>query len=248
MPKPDNNKDTNSPFTKIDPNSLPDELKSTYKEMQADYTRKTQEVAELRKQFEAEQQRYEDQLKQFGGLQQEVNHWRQWYSTLSDDSNIDPTMDDPSISEPTDTNKDDPNLKKIAALEKALSDLQAKIDGTESTIQSTADRTNRMFAFHTQLSDLMREHPDLDRDKLVQHAVDNNFTDLQAAFEHLYRDDIINNEVEKRLQERLKEERAKGLSGTGRQVIITPSKDGPKSLGEATQSIINERAASGVLE
>ena len=39
-------------FTQIDPNTLPPELQATYKSMLADYTRKTQEVAPLRKAFE----------------------------------------------------------------------------------------------------------------------------------------------------------------------------------------------------
>ncbi len=40
-------------FTKFDPNSLPEDLQMVYKSMQADYTRKTQEVAEIRRQMSA---------------------------------------------------------------------------------------------------------------------------------------------------------------------------------------------------
>lgn len=40
-------------FTGLDPNVLPEDLQAVYKSMQADYTRKTQEIAEARKQFEA---------------------------------------------------------------------------------------------------------------------------------------------------------------------------------------------------
>lgn len=36
-------------FTKFNPNELPEELKAVYKSMQADYTRKTQEIAELQR-------------------------------------------------------------------------------------------------------------------------------------------------------------------------------------------------------
>lgn len=39
-------------FTRLDPNAIPEELKPWYHSMQADYTRKTQQVAELRKQYE----------------------------------------------------------------------------------------------------------------------------------------------------------------------------------------------------
>ena len=39
-------------FTGLDPSNLPDDLQAAYKSMQADYTRKTQEIAEQRKLYE----------------------------------------------------------------------------------------------------------------------------------------------------------------------------------------------------
>jgi hypothetical protein len=47
-------------FSRIDPNSLPEELLPIYHSMQGDYTRKTQQVAQERKAFE--------QLEQYGGV------------------------------------------------------------------------------------------------------------------------------------------------------------------------------------
>lgn len=40
-------------FTNFDPTVLPEDMQAVYKSMQADYTRKTQEIAELRRDFEA---------------------------------------------------------------------------------------------------------------------------------------------------------------------------------------------------
>ena len=40
-------------FTGFDPSILPEDMQQVYKSMQADYTRKTQEVAELRRQYES---------------------------------------------------------------------------------------------------------------------------------------------------------------------------------------------------
>jgi hypothetical protein len=48
----DDNPETES-FTKFDPSTLPDDLQSVYRSMQGDYTRKTQEIAELRRSFES---------------------------------------------------------------------------------------------------------------------------------------------------------------------------------------------------
>ena len=40
-------------FTAFDPTVLPDDMQTVYKSMQADYTRKTQEIAELRRNYES---------------------------------------------------------------------------------------------------------------------------------------------------------------------------------------------------
>lgn len=45
--------DTTESFTSLDPNSIPEELMPYYKSMQADYTRKTQTLAEQRRAIEA---------------------------------------------------------------------------------------------------------------------------------------------------------------------------------------------------
>ncbi len=58
-------------FTAIDPNTLPEEVKPFYKNMLADYTRKTQELAENRRQFEQQSQVYQsDFIQQAVQLQQ----------------------------------------------------------------------------------------------------------------------------------------------------------------------------------
>lgn len=41
------------PFTSFDPNTLPEDMQAVYRSMQGDYTRKTQEIAELRRTYEA---------------------------------------------------------------------------------------------------------------------------------------------------------------------------------------------------
>lgn len=51
-------------FTSIDPNALPEELKATYKSLQADYTRKTQEVAKIRKESEQQAKVLEERIRE----------------------------------------------------------------------------------------------------------------------------------------------------------------------------------------
>jgi hypothetical protein len=48
----DNSQDAES-FTGFDPSTLPEDMQAVYRSMQGDYTRKTQEIAELRRQYES---------------------------------------------------------------------------------------------------------------------------------------------------------------------------------------------------
>lgn len=72
-------------FTNIDPASLPAELQPTYKSLQADYTRKTQEVAGLRKL--SEQLGGQDNILEAARLYQSLQnpaYWPQLYGELKE--------------------------------------------------------------------------------------------------------------------------------------------------------------------
>lgn len=71
----DNQSDAES-FTGFDPSVLPEDMQAVYKSMQADYTRKTQEIAELRRQYSAfsEAEVDPDVALQAVGFLQELNN------------------------------------------------------------------------------------------------------------------------------------------------------------------------------
>lgn len=56
--------DNQESFTKVNPEELPEELKGVYKSLQADYTRKTQQAAKVRKESESRIEELENKLKQ----------------------------------------------------------------------------------------------------------------------------------------------------------------------------------------
>ena len=245
----------NENFTDLNPDELPDELQKLYKNFQSDYTKKMQAIADERRRYDTERQQFEDKLKTYGAMEQEVRHWRDWYENLeqqalnSSQPNA-PTQSDFTLDEDTtdmNANKDE-LMKQYRTLQDTVKALEDKLSGVEGSLKASTDQTTRMFAYKSQLDDLIRQHPNIERDKLVDHALQNGFTDLGRAYDDLYRDEIINAEVEKRLGERLAEERTKGIHGTGRQVILRPRSDGPKTFAEATESIVNELAAQGKLE
>jgi len=67
-------------FTGFDPNTLPEDLQSVYRSMQADYTRKTQEVAELR--------RYNDSLSELGVDPNEAVNIVDFFKRLENDPQV----------------------------------------------------------------------------------------------------------------------------------------------------------------
>jgi hypothetical protein len=67
-------------FTGFDPASLPEDLQQVYRSMQADYTRKTQEVAELR--------RYNDSLSELGVNPDEAVNIVDFFRQLENDPQI----------------------------------------------------------------------------------------------------------------------------------------------------------------
>lgn len=60
-------------FTPQDPNELPEEVKPYYKSMQADYTRKLQEVADLRSQVQEQATQYEETMAEVDALAGRLN-------------------------------------------------------------------------------------------------------------------------------------------------------------------------------
>ncbi len=59
-------KDSDDSFTKFNPEELPEELKGVYKSLQADYTRKTQEAAKIRKESQERIEKLEKKLEELG--------------------------------------------------------------------------------------------------------------------------------------------------------------------------------------
>lgn len=67
-------------FTGFDPNTLPEDLQNVYRSMQADYTRKTQEIAELR--------RYNDSLSELGVDPNEAVNIVDFFRRLENDPQV----------------------------------------------------------------------------------------------------------------------------------------------------------------
>ena len=145
-------------FTKLDPENLSDELKEIYKSMQADYTRKTQELAEKRKEFTEKESSWEDKLKSFGAIENEVKQWRDWYKQLEEQAigGDKQAQTLPNVGDLADvTDNDDPNAKLtgvIKTLEQQIKDLEGELTSIHGSLKDSRDQTNRMFNYQAQLA------------------------------------------------------------------------------------------------
>lgn len=250
----DNNEATNPELFKdlgINPTELPEEMQKLYKSMQADYTRKTQTLAELRKESTTKEQEYMQRLQNYGAMEQELTQWREWYKALEDDKG---TTDEQArlaeekvLREKLAKGEPDANAKMIEKLEANITDLQGKLLNYEKTMVDSSKRVDRMFNYQAQLAELAGKYPGLDKHKLLDHALKVGQTDLEVAYKDLYRDDIINQEVEKRLKEEMAKVRTDGIHTSSRPMIVKRSEK-PLTWEEATESIVKERAVQGKLE
>jgi hypothetical protein len=243
-------------FSSINPDELSPELQEVYKSMQADYTRKTQEIANLRKDFASKEAQWEEKLKSYGAIEHENRQWRDWYKSLEEQAE----EADGQHQTPTDTDASLPNyleepgsgeLKKyVESLQQThkteIGSLKQEIESLQAALKDTTVQTSRMFNYHAQLNELAGKYPNLNKQELLDHALQTGQTDLEKAYRDKYQDDIITQMVEERVEERLAKERTKGIKSTGQQFVMKPSKDAPKNWAEATQQILDERAAQGL--
>jgi len=228
----------------IDPEKLPDDLKQLYKSMQADYTRKTTELARQQEGHNTEKQQLLDRLKNAGALEQEVTQWRNWFASLEKDKAT--KKDDKSVSTDIDYLKDNPEVSKIVDNFKGdIEQLKVQLSGYDSALKEQGDRFNRIVGFQSQLNDLIRENPKLDKDKLLGFAVEKHIPDLKKAYQELYHDEIVEDEVKKRVQVELLKKRTDGIMGG--QYALRREASAAKTFGEATANILKEKAAAGTL-
>lgn len=179
-------------FSRVDPATLPEELQTIYRSMQADYTRKTQALAEQRKQFE-----------QFGGdlasLQEaaalrarlaDPNEWVNLYNELQgalteynlldagDDFSGMPA--DPGVQMPDLGAIDDPDL---APFQSAFQALQGQVEQLQSQLEYQRQAEQAEQQYNAILGELQRQENAILQSNPHYTDTDlNAIADLAAAF------------------------------------------------------------------
>jgi len=247
----------------INPEELDPELKSIYKHMQAGFTKKTQAIAEERRGMDDERTRYKDDLQNLGGMETELKQWRDWYKNLEDQVSTDgqqtpgekqmdttgtTTQDTDTTTQGVDYTSEDPQVsKQMTQMQAEISRLGGELNSAHAAIKESGDKFTRMFDYQSQLGELSSDHPEMDRDKLLDHALANGQTDLKKAYQDLYREEIIQAEVKQGVEEELARQRTVGITSGAKQIIVRAGEKTPKSWDEATEQILKQRAVDGTL-
>lgn len=235
----------------VNPNELAPELQKLYKSMQADYTRKTQSLAEFRKESSAKEQEYMQRLQNYGAMEQEVTQWRDWYKSLEDQTKQDDEgaqkLKEDELRQQLSKGEPAANAEMLKRLEEQVTGLKSELLNAQKAMTDSSKRVDRMFNYQAQLADLASKHSGLDKQKLLDFALKNGQVDLEKAYTDLYRDDIVEEQVQRRLKEELAKTRTDGIHSSSRPVIVKRSEK-PLSWEEATEAIVKERAVQGKLE
>lgn len=244
-------------FTNIDPSTLHDDLQPFYKSMQADYTRKTQDVAELRKQAEGVVDENKKLTEQIGALKEANIRWQQWYDELEEEKRQDAEnqkkkADDDfhNLPKNSDVGDDEKIAKIIENYDAKIESLVNEITSLKQSKSDDVQKFERMFSYHAQLNELARKDPDLEREKLLAFAAERGYTNLEDAYKAMYSDKLMEVEVQKRVDQKLKEMRTDGVHSTAtRKILETPkTEDGKRpSFSGATENIVKELASEGKL-
>jgi len=249
-------------FTGIDPSTLSEEAQKLYKSMQADYTRKTQQLAETRKEFERKESEWQDKFKSYGAVEHEVQQWRDWYANLLATNDQSAEGSSPLGQQPAGAPQamqgqtkpeginylDEPEAKDVSQHLRKLQDtyngeltkLKSEIQSLHAALKDTTKQTTKMITYQAQLNDLAQKHKGLDKKALLDFALKAGQPDLEKAYMDMNRDSIIEEEVQKRLQEELS--RTQGIRGPGQRVLVRPSEGKFKSFAEASEAILREAA------
>lgn len=234
-------------FTEIDPETLSDDLKAIYKSMQADYTQKTQGIASIRKEFADKEAQFEEKLKSYGAVENEVKQWRDWYKQLEEqtkddksDMNVDLDKLDLDSNNDNPTNANAGLSKMIKTLEQQIEGLKGELTSVHSGLKDSRDQTNKMFSYQAQLNELADKYPGLNKQEVLDHALDIGQTNLEKAYKDLKQDDLIQAEVDRRVKEELDKERTSGITtnGPGHQVVMRSNENTPKTFAEASEQIL----------
>jgi len=169
--------------------------------MQADYTRKTQELSEQRRQFDTERQQHQEQVEWFTQNGEQAQKALSLWDQLSRDpigtlEKVREHYESMGVYEPKDPNElaRDDQIRRLETEKQQLAQEKQQLAQQEAF--------NRLDA---QFKGLEKDYGDkFNREEVIQFMLQNNFFDAEKAFKALKADDLIS-EKESSLQKQIDE-------------------------------------------
>lgn len=238
-------------FTNVDPTTLPEQLQPIYKSLLADYTRKRQEdsnrakAAELQiQEMENQMQELQSQLEEYKATNQMWVEWSRQIAEIPEGEEVQTEVPEKGQAKVRKRTEDE---RLTVRREKELEDLRNQV----SKLSTALD-------MYLQIDDLRHQYKDLDPKRVIDTAMELRIADLKKARDIAYRDEDLKAEVERQVQERLKEleekERMKVLDGRSGVPSDLPFKlpeiepeYGQRPFEKVTQEVLAETLKQGGL-
>lgn len=197
-------------LNKVKLDELPEEIREQVKGFQADYTRKTQALAEEKKQLKGKIERADQWDAWYDRNKDTLEGYNEYAQKIAKGENV---HVDNRKKESDDGDGEDDELFGTAdkKLKKDITQIREDLDAGRKQLEQTIAGSNQM------LLSLMEEiqvgeYPfKINPKRVIEYANTEGVRDVKKAIQGAYKDELIEAEVNKRVESKLKEEQEKNL-------------------------------------
>lgn len=242
-------------FTNINPDDLSPELLDSYKQMQSHFTKRTQEAVSARK----EASDLLDVLtKEKTATEARIKELEESNVTLQTSLSKKKEVDDDDLfdllrSSDSDRSSDAVDSKVVTELKEQITNLTGQIDTLKTDLDTKTTKAMKIIKYQQDVADIALLHQEqfnekLDRQQLIDFAVEQNISDLFNAHKAFTTDRTIEKKATERANELYKERLAKdetfssGTSGPDAPRLFGRGDETgpPKTMAQATKEILKE--------
>jgi hypothetical protein len=198
-------------LSKVDVNSLPEETRELVKGFQADYTKKTQALSEKEKENEEKIKRGEQWDNWYGRNKDTLAQYNEYAQKIANGDNVhaDNRRPDPVVDDEEDLNLDDDiGAKKVTQkIQHLEQDLET---GKKQLEQTIANGQEVLVALVDEIQ--TGEYPfKISPKRVIDFAKKEGVGDVKKAIQGAYKDELIEHEVNTRVEAKLAEEKEKNI-------------------------------------
>jgi len=247
-------------FTNINPDELPDELKDTYKNMQSHFTKSNQAATDAKKKYDAgitvladEKSALETELADLKTSNTQLQTSLNAQQASGDDDDILKFLEglgDGDDGGGGSVGRSPEDAKLIAGLTSTVKNLQTQFTALEQATDEKTSKALKVIQYEHDLAAVAETHQEtfgekLDRQALIDHALEIKQPDFYQAYEAFTRDRLIDKKANERADVLYKERVEKDedfSTGAGGHAprLFARSEETPKTMSAATASILKE--------